>query len=701
MPDLDRLFRPRGIAVVGASPDVTKIRGRILAALKDGGYPGSLVPVNPSHREIQGLPAVPRVADIAGPVDLAILAIPAERVAGALIECAVAGIGAAVVLSSGFAEVGAEHAALQRKISAIAAEWDLALLGPNSVGFLTRDAQVRATFSPGAQIASPRAMNAPKRAAIVSQSGGIGFAIYNRGVARGVGFNLVATTGNEAGVTTLDVVDYALGLPDTGAILMFVEGLRAGRRLAGLAARAAEQGVPLIVVKVGRSEAAHRAAISHTASLTGSDLLYATAFDHHGLIRADEQDELIDLAAAFTACPRAAGRRVGIVTITGGGGAWLADRLEAGGLIVPALDQDTQDAVRRFIPAYGSATNPIDTTAQALETGGRIKSIEALDHSPAVDQIAVVASLADAGHLAPERDALIALNRGRTKPLVFASYTLPTADNLTVLDEAGLPCYTSFGGVARGLGALADYPAIRARVLARAQRQTPKPVWLDLPRGTGVVPEYLAAASLANTGVSFPPSRLARGPHEAAALAEVVGYPVALKVQSRGLPHRARVGSVALGLHIAPEVEAAFARVSEAGRRATEAAIDGVLVQRMAPPGLEMMVGLIGDAELGPFVVAGFGGSAVEAERDVALAPAPLDETGALELLRGLKAANQLFDASPPLDLPALARLISLVSAIGVAHDGRIAELDLNPVMLYGAGEGVLALDALMVLKEG
>lgn len=700
MPDLDRLFRPRGIAVVGASPDATKIRGRILAALKEGGYPGALVPVNPSHREVQGLRAVARVSDVAGAIDLAILAIPAEHVSSTLIECAVSGVGTAVVLSSGFAEAGPEAAALQKKITAIAAEWDLALLGPNSVGFLNADACIRATFSPGAQSAPVRAVKTPRRAAIVSQSGGIGFAIFNRGVARGVGFNLVATTGNEAGVTTLDVVDYALKLPDTGAILLFVEGLRAGRRLGQIAGDAAEKGVPLIIVKVGRSAAAHRAAISHTASLTGSEALYAAAFGHHGLLRVEEQDELIDLAAAFTACPPAGGKRIGIVTITGGGGAWLADRLEAGGLEVPELDRAMQDEVRRFIPAYGSASNPIDTTAQALETGGRIKSIEALDRAADIDQIAVVASLADVGHLAPEREALMALNQRRTKPLVFASYTLPSADNLAVLDEAGVRCYTSFGGVARGLAALADYPTTRARVLARRARPTPKPVWFELPQGKGVVPEYLAAPALAKAGVPFPPARLARGPHEAAALADTIGYPVALKVQSRGLAHRARIGGVALGLHIRPEVEAAYGRVTEAGQRVTAEPIDGALVQRMAPAGLEMMIGLIGDAELGPFVVAGFGGGRVEVEHDVFTAPAPIDDVEALELLRGLKGASRLFDAPEPLDLVAFARLVAVVSAVGVAHDGRLTEIDLNPVVVYRAGEGVLALDALMVLKE-
>lgn len=453
--DLGRLFEPRGIAVLGASPEVNKIRGRILAALKTGGFAGRLVPVNPSHREIQGLQAVAGVGELSPGIDLAVIAIPAAQVAEALGACADAGVRAAVVLSSGFAETGVAGAALQSEVERVARVRGIALLGPNSVGFLNMAAGIKATFSPGGLVSPVRRIRGARRIAIASQSGGIGFALYNRGIARGLPFNLVVTTGNEAGVTVLDVVDYALGLPDIGAIVMFIEGLRDAARLTELGKRAAEREVPLIATKIGRSAAAARAALSHTGSDTGDEAAYAALFEASGVLRGEDQDDLLDLAAAFATCPIPAGKRVGIVSITGGGGAWLADRLEADGLSVPELDQATQDEIRRVIPPYGTAANPVDITAQALEVGGRIHAVEVLLRSPSVDAIAVIASLADVGHLETERADLARLAASSAKPLVFYSYTMPTPDNLSVLDDAGIACYTTFGGVARGLAGLA------------------------------------------------------------------------------------------------------------------------------------------------------------------------------------------------------------------------------------------------------
>ncbi len=452
--DLTRLFEPRGIAVVGASPEIGKIRGRIFAALKAGGFAGRLVPVNPNYAEVQGVPAVARIGAVGEGIDLAIIAIPAEHVAGALNECAAAGIGAAVVLSSGFAEIGPRGIALQAEIERTARSRGVALLGPNSVGFLNMALGIKATFSPGGLAAPTRRIRNARQVAIASQSGGIGFALYNRGIARGLAFNLVATTGNEAGVTVLDALDYALGLPDTGAVVLFIEGLRDAARLRDLSVYAASRGVPLIVAKLGRSAAAARAALSHTGALVGDEAEYAALFAETGILRGEDQDDLLDLAAARVTCPPIAGRRVGIITISGGGGVWLADRLEADGLLVPELDQATQDELRAIIPSYGTPVNPVDITAQALEVGGRVRAIDALLRSPMVDAIAVVASLADIGHLEQERDDLARFAANRLKPILFYSYTVPTLDNLAVLDDAGIACYTTLGGIARGLAGL-------------------------------------------------------------------------------------------------------------------------------------------------------------------------------------------------------------------------------------------------------
>ncbi|MSO70351.1 MAG: hypothetical protein EXQ98_08795 [Alphaproteobacteria bacterium] len=460
--NLARLFEPRGIAVVGASPEIGKIRGRIFAALKTGGFKGHLVPVNPNYSEVQGVPAVASLSAVGEGIDLAIIAIPAEHVAGALDECAKVGIGAALVLSSGFAEIGPRGIALQNEIERTARSRGIALLGPNSVGFLNMAFGIKATFSPGGLAAPTRQIRNTRRIAIASQSGGIGFALYNRGITRGLSFNLVATTGNEAGVTVLDALDYALKLPDTGAVILFIEGLRDRARLRDLSARATSQGIPLIVAKLGRSAAASRAAMSHTGASVGNEADYAALFAESGILRGEDQDDLLDLAAACVTSPPLKGRRIALITISGGGGVWLADRLDAEGLLIPELDQTTQDEIRQVIPPYGTPVNPVDITAQALEVGGRVRAIDALLRSPSVDAIAVVASLADIGHLEKERADLARFAANGVKPILFYSYTVPTAENLAILDEAGLACYTTLGGISRGLAGLARLGERRA-----------------------------------------------------------------------------------------------------------------------------------------------------------------------------------------------------------------------------------------------
>lgn len=461
--DLARLFEPRGIAVMGASPEVGKIRGRIFAALKAGSFAGRLVPVNPNYNEVQGVPAVARIGAVGAGIDLAIIAIPAEHVAGAIHDCAEAGIGAAVVLSSGFAEIGPKGIALQREIERTARAKSIALLGPNSVGFLNTAFGIKATFSPGGLAAPTRQIRNARRIAIASQSGGIGFALYNRGITRGLPFNLVVTTGNEAGVSVLDTLEYALGLPDTGAVILFIEGLRDAERLRDLSIRAAARQVPLIVAKIGRSAAAARAALSHTGALVGDEASYSALFAEADILRGEDLDDLLDLAAACVTCSPIVGRRMGVITISGGGGVWLADRLEAEGLLVPELDQATQDELRQVIPPYATPVNPVDITAQALEVGGRVRAIDALLRSPTVDAIAVVASLADIGHLESERADLARFAANGVKPIVFYSYTVPTSDNLAVLDDVGIACYTTLVGIARGLAGLVRVGERQAR----------------------------------------------------------------------------------------------------------------------------------------------------------------------------------------------------------------------------------------------
>jgi acyl-CoA synthetase (NDP forming) len=696
--DLQPLLAPSAVAIIGASPDPGKIRGRLVAALKSGGYDGAIYPVNPAHAEIQGLKAYGAIGGIGAPIDLALIAIPADRVAEALEECAAAGVKSAVIYSSGFAESGGASADRQARIYEIAEARGLLVCGPNSVGFLNAGAGINASFSPSAKVPGGVGGGGGRCAAIVSQSGGLGFALYNRGVRRGIRFSHVISSGNEAHLGALDYTAHLLEAAEVGTVILLLEQIRDGGRFLAVAARAAELRKPLIVAKFGRSEAARRSALSHTGSMTGAAYAYDAVFRHAGALRAEDQDELLDIAAAVTTCPLPEGRNVGIVTISGGVGVWLADACEKRGLGVPELGEAAQRDLRGFIPDYGGVSNPVDITAQALELGGNIRALERLYGEPGIDSLAAVAFTAEPGTVAAEKDALAKLQARGEKPLLYCSYALPHEEALAHLTEAATACYTSVQGCARALAALADYAdhlTLRAADTLPAPLNTP-----PLPEGAAVLTEHNAAPYLAALGIAMPEARLVHSADAAVAAAEAIGGRVALKVQSPQLTHKAAAGGVVLGVAGEAEVRRAFDQVS---RLPQGIALDGVLVQKMAPKGIEMILGIARDETFGPLVMVGFGGSEAEFLADTAWAPAPFGAARARDLIRSLRGYARLRGGARarPADVAALARLLARLSLFADENRARIAELDLNPVVLYEEGEGALALDALIVTRDG
>jgi len=700
--DLAPLFRPRAIAVVGASDDATRLRGRILAQVVKGGFAGRVFPVNPRRSEVQGLPAFARVGDIPEPVDLALIAVPAETVPEVLEECVAAGVRSAMVFSGGFAEEGAAKRALQDGIGDLARRTGMVIAGPNSVGFLNVQDALAATFSPAidfALLAEHRAREVRRRIGIVSQSGGLGFALFNRGLRRHLAFSHVVNTGNEADLDATDVLEFLIDDPATGVVLMFLESIRRGRAFMDAAARALALGKPIVVAKVGRSDAGIRAAASHTASLTGADAVYEAVFRRHGVTRADDQDEMLDVAAALALSPPAAGRRVGLVTISGGVGGWMADTLEAAGFTVPAFPPEVQARIREFLPPFGAAFNPVDITANAMENDHRARTLEVLAEAPGIDAMVNVSSLSADPRLPLERDRLAALAARGERPILFYSYPLPSAEAARTLAEIGIPLYTSLAGCARALAALAGLHEARARPVPGAPPPRDKAAAAAALDRAGERPtEWDGLALLAAYGIAAPEARLATNADAAVRHAEALGYPVALKVQSGDLPHKTEAGAVVLGLADASAVRAAHRRVLAAvAAAAPGAAIQGVLVERMAPPGVEAIVGAIDDPTFGPQVVVGLGGILVEAIGDRAMAPAPVGHDEARAMIASIAGAR-LFGAwrgRPPADVDALADIVVRVSWL--AHDfaGRIREIDLNPVLVHS--RGATAVDALVV----
>ncbi|MGH7087685.1 MAG: acetate--CoA ligase family protein, partial [Stellaceae bacterium] len=356
---------PRSLAVVGASEGPEKIGGRLMANLLRHRFPGRLYPVNPGRAVVAGVKAYPNLAALPESADLALIAIPAAAVAGALQACAAVGTRNVVIASSGFADAGAEGAALQRRIFEIAKENGIRFAGPNTQGFYNVPLGIAATFSPAVNI-DPGPKDKRPRVGVVSQSGGLGFSLYNRGRLDGLDFSAIVSIGNQADLDLADYAELLLDDEDTRAILLFIEAIKRPDRFMAVARKAAGLEKPLIAAKVGRFAAAHRAVASHTGSLAGSDRAYDAVFRALGVIRADSAEEMLEIASLFTRHRVPKGNRVAIISATGGTGAWLTDTCEAAGLELPLIDEARRAALMQVLPPYGSPLNPIDITAQGL-----------------------------------------------------------------------------------------------------------------------------------------------------------------------------------------------------------------------------------------------------------------------------------------------------------------------------------------------
>jgi acetate---CoA ligase (ADP-forming) len=699
--DLTSLLSPRSIAVIGASPDRTKIRGALLHVLRNNGFAGCIFPINPTYSEIEGLACFPTIAAVDESVGLALIAIPAAAVLQALEDCAAAGVRNAVVISSGFAEDDTAPADLQDRIGALARRTGMRVLGPNAEGFHNEIERVSATFSPAVDREAddnPTALKA--RIGIVAQSGGMGFALYNRGRALGLAFSAIVSTGNEADLTTADILAHMAADPGTNGMLLFLETVRDPEAFIAAAQAAAAAGKFIVAIKIGRSSAGKLAAASHTASMAGWDIGYDAMFRRYGILVANELDEALTIAAALASNPPARGRRVAVITLSGGSGAWAADLLEAAGLELPELDAATQTAIRAFIPSYGSVRNPVDLTAQGAQGGGMLRAVELLTRDPGIDQVCVVTTLANRERVSLDVPALAALLSERRKPALFYSYTLPSALGRKALADAGAVICPSMSALATAARNLVERGRFKPAATI-AIEASPEPCASGASADAGTLAEHQSKSMLAAWGVTVPPFRLVTRAGDLAHAATALGFPLAAKIQSPRIPHKTELGGVCLGIADLQELEAAFATLTgHATRMLPGVPIDGVLLERMAAEGVEMIIGVTRDPTFGPVVMVGAGGVATELFKDSAYRLAPVSEAEALEMVRELRSCPLLdgFRGAEPADLSTLTRLIAKVSRIAVAQSA-IGEMELNPVIVHPAGQGYTIADALLVLR--
>lgn len=695
---LDALFAPRSIAVIGASPDLRKAGGRCVAFLRDFGFAGEVYPVNPRRAEIAGYRAYPRIADVPGPVDLAIVLVDSAAVPAVIAEAGEAGVRSAVVCSSGFSELGDAGAELEADLARAAAKYQLPVLGPNSLGFIDLDASLTATFSTALQ-SGGRLRSGP--IALVSQSGAMGAAIFGVAQTDGmVGVGGFVSTGNEAVLGFTEVLRHVGAEEKFSVLLGYIEGLGDGRRLVDDIRSMRAAGKDVVLLKVGRSEAGKAAARSHTGAMAGSDQAWQAAFARAGAIRAESPEGLLDTGQAL-ACPRRPlGNRVGVVSMSGGAGVLITDRLAGHGLRVAALDDASRCRIAAALPGLPSVGNPLDFGPVYTDPQAVITAVRCMAETDDVDLVVVFLGLSP--NLAGVVEEPLAAIAGRCgKPMVLAWLGGPAAGRQR-LQALGVPAYPDPARAADAAAALVrsarPLPANPARPPDRALQSRLRALAAS---GSPELTERGAKRLLADYGIPVSADRLAASRQEAERIAGTGPGPYAVKAEAPDLLHKSDIGAVLLNVPAAAAGDA-YDTVTAAARRAG-ASVRGAVLAPMAPPGgVELLIGLRWDEQFGSLVLVGAGGVTSEVARDSAVDLAPIDHDRALAMVRSLRIAPLLgeFRGRPALAVDAAAGALVRLSQLGADAGAALRELDVNPLTVYDPSTGVIALDAAAVLGD-
>ena len=666
--DLSVFFRPAGVAVIGASREEHKLGHGVLRNLQSVGYTGAVYPVNPREDQILGYRAYPTIAAVPDPVDLAVLIVPAPAVATELVACGRRGIRGAIIVSGGFRETGPEGAAREDEIRAIAAQYQIRVLGPNCIGTIDTHTPLNTSFVVG----TPH----PGEIAFVSQSGAMAAAVMDWAVGAGVGFSRIVSLGNQVDVTSAAMLGEIARDPHTRVVTGYMEGVTDGPAFVASATAVARE-LPVVFVKAGRGSSGAKAVASHTGAL------------------------------AWQPLPR--GNRVAILTNAGGPAILAADTLEAAGMTLAPLTAATRVFLRERVFAAASVENPVDILAGAGPATYAL-CLDALLADETVDAVVVIQAPQDwfkPVSLAEVVGEVVSGGLGRHKPVLTSLMGLATAGDATqILHRRRIPNYAFPERACSALGAMwrrAQWLAAQAGptlVAPPPDVDTAAAARLVRPGGAARPAGWLAAeepaALLAAYGIATPGSDLAATAEAAVAVAERVGFPVVLKLAATEVTHKTDIGGVVLNVRTPAEVRAAVADLlARVAGRAGLGHVQGVTVQHMVPAGVELIVGVVRDPQFGPLVMAGLGGTAVELRREVAFDLAPLTPAQADELLDRTAAGRLLagFRGAPPADRAAVTATIGRLAQLALDWP-EIAEIEINPLIAGPAGAGASAVDA-------
>lgn len=688
---IGRLIEPKSVAVVGASADASRIGGRPINWMLKGGFKGSIFPVNPNRSEIQGLRAYDCVAALPEAPDAAIVAVPAASVLATMEQLGERGAKAAIVFSSGFAEMGEEGAAAQAELVAIAKRYDIRMIGPNSLGLFNGRIGWYPTFTTAFDTGWPHNGGI----SIVSQSGAFGSHLATLAREKRLGAPMCVMTGNEADVSVGEVIGWLASDPNTDVIAAYMEGIKDGPTLmAGLeAARQARK--PVVLMKVGRSEIGGHAARSHTASIAGDDAVADAIFEEFGVVRANSAQELLDIAHVASHKIYPVSNTLGVMTVSGGAGVLISDAAEDYGVAMPALPQATQDELRAILP-FAAFRNPVDCTAHIVNDTsllGKFLSVmmKEGDYKSVVCFFAQIAGTAGFGKIL--RDEMLAIRRQYPDRL-FALAASVSPEIAAEYEANGVAVFEDSTRAVAAIAAMGRFGDAFARGPALPAPQVPDFV---LPEETPTEAE--AKRLLAECGIPVAEEFACATADSAVEAAEKLGYPVVMKILSPDILHKTEIGGVVLGVGDAASVRENFALLVERARKAVPSArIDGVIVARQMSGGVECIAGIHNDPVFGPIAMFGLGGIFAEVLKDVVFRRCPFSEDVAREMIGSIRAAAILKGARgrPEADIDALARLLSRLSVFAVKAGPKLASIDLNPVVVMPAGKGAYALDALI-----
>lgn len=692
-----RIVCPTSIAVLGASDDLKKFGGRIIHYVMRNGYRGRIVPVNPRRSEVAGLPAAPTIKQ-AGEIDVAILALPAEMVESAISECAEAGVGACIIVSAGFAEIGGEGSARQSRMVQIARDAGMRLIGPNCMGIINPNHRMALTSS----IVVEQGELVPGNIGMISQSGALMVSMYDRACREQIRFSACISLGNQCDLEICDFFEYMIDDPTTEVITMYVEGFVDAKRFATLARRAQDVGKPVLLTKTGRTAAGADAARSHTASLAGNYKALEALCEATGVTLVDDPDGMLQVARMYSTYGRCSAGGIGMISPSGGAIGIAVDRLSDVGMRLGKLDSDSQ-ALLASVMNPSHAFNPVDLGNRTSEDMEQVRTIMRA-YNDAPDICAILIILTTSPHFEQITQALgqAAIQSGG-KPVLFLVTPGGVADNCRmILQDLGVPYVDRMDEAVRIL----ERYVPRAHVIPCAyqpQRPTTLPSVRDTLDRLGTTPrEPDVKAVLQSYGIPVAQEQFCATYAEAAAAAQRIGYPLALKAVSAQLVHKSDIGAVKLNLTNDEELRKAWAQIEQALHSySSSAKLDGCLVAEMISAQSELIVGLLNDEQFGPMVMVGFGGVTVELVPDTQLATAPVDASQALALLQRLKQWPLLdgFRGREKADVHAIADVVSRASWLAADLQGELVELDINPLLVRAADGAPVGVDARATMR--